>query len=188
MPETSAARRYAEALIEVAEESSAIEAVLTDLQGFDQLLDSHEGILRSALCTPVFSREERTAVLGDLLPKLSLNKLTANFLHVLNHKGRLLIISDITRAYSRLADARAGRVAVRVTTADAMSDAIANEVRAALSKATGKEVVLEAEVDAALIGGMVVRVGGKVYDTSIRTRLQQVKRSLLEAQTPAAAK
>lgn len=188
MPEMSVARRYADALIDVADEAKAAEAVLADLKGFEGLLDANEGVLRTALCTPVFSRDERSGVLGELLPKLKLNPLTANFLQVLNHKGRLPIISDIIRAYAELADERAGRVSVRVTTASEMSKAIEIQVQEALSKSTGKQVVLVPEVDPALIGGMVVRVGGKVYDSSIRTRLQQVKRSLLEAQAPAVAK
>ena len=185
MHEMSVSRRYAEALIEITDDS---EAILADLKGFDGLLDANDGELRNALCTPIFSGDERTNILTALLPKLGLNPLTGNFLQVLNAKGRLTIFSDITRAYSQLADERAGRVTVRVTTAKKMTKTIESDVSKALSKSTGKQVVLQADVDPELIGGMVVRVDGKVYDSSIKTRLQTVKRTLLAAQTPASAK
>lgn len=185
MPDMSVARRYADALIEISEDS---EAILADLKGFDALLDSGEGQLRAALCTPVFSRDERAGILDALLPKLKLNPLTANFLQVLNAKGRLVLFSDIAKAYSELADERAGRLSVRVVTARKMTKAIELDVVKALSQSTGKEVVLQPEVDESLLGGMVVHVGGKVYDSSIKTRLQNVKRTLLANQSPAVAK
>lgn len=188
MPEISVARRYADAMIDVAAEQNAADAIGIDLDGFTKLLDAHDGLLRRTLCTPVFSTEERTAVLQELLPKLGINPLTANFLSLLNDKGRLSAIDAIASAYRDRADEKAGRLSVRVTTAEAMSADIAKEVKAALSKATGKDVVLAADVDPDLIGGMVVRVAGRVYDSSIRTRLQDVRRTLLSAQTPAVAK
>lgn len=188
MPEISVARRYADAMIDVAAEQDVADAVGKDLAGFTALLDEHDGVLRNTLCTPVFSAEERGAVLGELLPKLGINPLSANFLSLLNSKGRLAAIDAITAAYKERADERAGRLTVRVSTAEPMSDAIAKEVQQALSKATGKEVILDASVDADLIGGMVVRVAGRVYDSSIRTRLDDVRNTLLRAQTPADAK
>ena len=187
MPDIRVARRYAEAMIDVAVEQSVADQVGQDLAEFTTLLDAHDGLLRGTLCTPVFSADERTQVLEALLPKLGLHALTGNFLRLVNTKGRLSAIGEITREYTKLADDRSGRVSVRVTTAEPLTQAVADEIRAALGQATGKDVVLDPDVDADLIGGMVVRVGGKVYDTSIRTRLQQVRRALIDAQTPAQA-
>lgn len=188
MPDARVARRYADALIEVAADQGAVDPVGADLKSLIALMDQFDGMLRSALCTPVFSADERSAVLGELLPKLSLHPLSANFLRLLSDKGRMDAIDEIAAEYATLADGRAGRVTVRVTTAEPMSAAVEKDVKEALSKATGMQVVLAPKVDPALIGGMVVHVGGKVYDSSIRTRLQGVRRALLSAQAPAVAK
>ena len=181
MPDTRVANRYAEAMIEVAAEADAIDAVGADLNAFQALLLDNDGLLRRVLCTPQFSGDERSAVLNELLPKLSMNPLTRNLLRLANDKGRLDIIGQIANAYGKLADERAGRIAVHVTTAEPISDAIAQEIKDAMAKTTGKDVVLHTDVDPALIGGMVARVGGKLYDSSIRTRLEALKRSLVNA-------
>ncbi len=187
MPEHSVARRYAEALIDVASEAKAADQVGTDLIAFTALLDAGDGQLRHALCTPLFSSAERSAVIDDLLPKLKLHQLTNNFLQLVNTKGRMAVVGDIAEVYGRLADERAGRIKVFVTTAEPMSDAMAAEVKDAMSKTTGKDVIIEASVDASLIGGMIAKVGGKVYDSSIRSRLAQIKQQLIHAQTVAQA-
>jgi F-type H+-transporting ATPase subunit delta len=93
----------------------------------------------------------------------------------------------IAQAYRAQADERAGRVKVSVTTAEPMSPQIEAEVRTALEASTGKTVTLEAHVDPDLIGGMVARVGGKVYDSSIRTRLLDIRQSLIVSRSPAEA-
>jgi F-type H+-transporting ATPase subunit delta len=182
MPDSRVANRYAEAMIDVAAEQDAVEAVGHDLRAFTELLQANERQLYGALCTPVFSETERTNVLEALVPKLGVQALSGNFLRLINAKGRMSIFSDIATAYTRLADKRAGRIAVQVTTAEPMSDAIAAEVKAALAKSTGKEIILHADVDPELLGGMVARVGGKLYDSSIRTRLQAMGRALIHAQ------
>lgn len=187
MSDILVARRYAEAMIDVATEQDAVEQVGKDLAAFDALLKDHDGQLYSALCTPVFSGKERTDVLEALLPKLGMHALTSNFIQLVNAKSRLYAIGEIAKVYGDIADERAGRVTVRVTTAEAMSDAIAQEVRDAMTKATGKEVILQADVDATLIGGMIARVGGKVYDSSIRSRLRDIERALVANQGPAQA-
>ena len=181
MSDLNVATRYAEALIDVAAEAGAVDAVGADLNQLADLLAAHDGMLRAALCTPVFSADERRGVLAELLPKLSLQTLSNNFVHVLNDKGRLAALEGIARVYADLANERAGRVTVRATTAEPMTDATAAAVRDAMAKATGKQVVLKTEVDPDLLGGIVVRVGGTVYDASLRTRLNDLKHSLLHA-------
>jgi len=187
MSDVSVARRYAVAMIEVASNDNAIDQVGADLHGFNALLDAHDGKLRHTLCTPLFSADERTNVLEALLPKLGLHPLSLNFLKLVNGKGRLPAIGEIAVAYGDLADKRAGRVKVRVTTAEPMSPQIEAEVKAAMEKSTGKTVILATDVDPELIGGMVARVGGKVYDSSVRTRLESIKLTLLNAQNPGQA-
>jgi len=187
MSEVSVARRYAVAMIEVASSDNAVDQVGEDLRGFNSLLDAHDAKLRTTLCTPLFSAAERTEVLDALLPKLGMHKLSVNFIRLVNAKGRLPAIGRIAEMYGDLADEMAGRIKVLVTTAEPMSAQIESEVKAAMEATTGKTVILEADVDAGLIGGMVARVGGKVYDSSVRTRLQSIKQTLLNAQSPGQA-
>ncbi len=187
MPEISVARRYAQAMIDVAAEADAVERIGDDLKRFVTLLDAHDGQLRAAMCTPVFTVEERSAVLDALLPRLDAHPLAASFLRLANDKRRLPIIDDIAATYASLANARAGRVSVTVSTAEPMSPQIELAVKDAMARVTGKEVLLDSSVDASLIGGMVARVGGKVYDSSIRTRLEGIKVALLRSQTPGIA-
>lgn len=180
MHESTVARRYAQALIEVAAEMGAIERVGNELNSFAELLDRDGGDLRRALCTPLFTRDDKSAVLAGLLPRLGIAPLTSNFLLLLNEKGRLASVAEVARRYATLANERAGRVKVEVTTAEPMTPQIEAEVRATMEAATGKQVILVAKVDRSLIGGMVASVNGKVYDSSIRTRLEMLKQSLLQ--------
>lgn len=179
MPVSPVARRYAQAMIEVAAEADAIDAVSNDLQTFVGLLDAQGGELRHALCSPVFTTEERGNVLDALLPRLGLHPLATNLLRLVNDKHRFAQLPDIAEAYVGLADERAGRQLVEVTTAEPMTPQVEAEVRAALAKATGKTVRLKTAVDPSLIGGLVARVGGTVYDSSIRSRLEQLKHNLV---------
>jgi len=187
MSKSSVAKRYAQAMIQVAVEADCVDAVGANLTSFCDVLGAHEGLLRNALYNPVCTIEERRGVLGEILPKLDLNPLTANLLHLVNDKERLPAIEAIADEYHALADELAGRIQVVVSTAEPMSPQIEAEVRAALEKSTGKTVVLESKVDPELIGGLVARVGGKVYDSSIRTRLAAMRSALIDARVPAEA-
>ncbi len=185
--EQGVARRYAQAMVDVAAEAGVVDDVVEQLTSFEEVLQAHEGLLSSALQSPVFTVEERRAVLDEILPKLELGDLTQNLLRLLNDNGRLGILDAITRAYRDLADERAGRVRVVVRSAEPLTEALEAEVKKALEAATGKQVVIEAEVDASLIGGLVARVGSTVYDSSLRTRLQNIKGALLAGASPAQA-
>lgn len=187
MSDHTVARRYANALIEVATEADAIDTVSADLDRFVALLEQPENPLGPALYSPVFTAEERERVLDEVLPRLNLHPMSRNLLKLTNDKGRLPLIASIARAYRDLADARAGRVRVRVATAEPLTPQIETEVRMALERLTGKDVLLETSVDPTLLGGMVARVGSTVYDSSLRTRLQTLKRRLLETQVPGQA-
>jgi len=181
------ARRYAQAMIEIAAEANEVDRVEADLQSLAALLRADDSQLGQALGSPVFTSEERRAVLHEVLPKLGLHHLTNNLVLLLNDNRRFAIFGDIARAYSAHADARAGRARVVVQTAEPLTEALEAEVREALEAATGKTVVVTAEVRPELIGGMVAHVGGTVYDSSIRTRLAQIKDALLGSQLPAQA-
>ncbi|MCB9685390.1 MAG: ATP synthase F1 subunit delta [Alphaproteobacteria bacterium] len=176
------ALRYAQAMVEVADEMpGASEAMARDLDAFMALMDRDGRQLGAALESPVFTVEERRAVLEQLLPKLGLHPLTANLIRLVNDKRRFPQLHDIADAFRDLTDERAGRARVTVQTAQALSPELEGEVRTALEKATGKTLILTTEVRPELIGGLVAKIGDKVYDSSLRTRLDQIKQALLRA-------
>ena len=183
MAHDAVARRYAQALIEIAAESREVDTLGADLQRLVAAFDAHGGMLRRALCSPVFNADECGAVLTELLPRLRLHPLTANLVRLANEKGRLAALPAIAEAYTELADKVAGRQKVEVVTAEPLSPQVEAEVRAALERSTGKTVRLSTRVDPDLIGGMVAKVGGTVYDSSIRNRLEQLKHSLFQQES-----
>lgn len=173
------ARRYAHALADVAAEAGAVEQVGHDLDRFVSVMATAG--LGDALASPVFTSEERRGVLDELLPKLGLHPLAANVLHVVNDKKRFALLSAIALAFRDLADSRAGRARITVQTAAPIDAALADDIRRALERVTRKEVLLTTEVRPELIGGLVAKVGDTVYDSSVRTRLEQLKQSLLQS-------
>lgn len=182
MSDLSVARRYARALLDAASEGDAAERIATDLRAVLDTLSSEGGQLLEALANPVFSVEERQGVLGAVLARLDVHPLTANVLKVVADRGRFGSLPGVLEAYQELLDERAGRVRVQVRTVKPLSDALAERVRAAFATATGKEVVLETSLDPSLLGGLVARSGGRVYDASLRTRLEDLKHRLIHAQ------
>ena len=177
----AAARRYAQALISVAEEIGAVDAVGADLERFVRSGEGDDRRMALVLESPVFTSEERGAILDQVLPKLGLHPLVANLIRLANDKRRMALLPGIAEAYRELADVRAGRQQVTVQTAEPLTPQLEAEVRAALESSTGKRVVLKTEVRPELIGGLVARVGDTVYDSSIRTRLEQMKQALLNS-------
>ncbi len=182
MSDLNVARRYADALIEVASESSSVEAIGKDLQNVENVLMAHDGKLHGFFSSPVFTTEEREAVLLQILPRLGVGNFTQNFLKVVNSNGRFAVLPVIRSEYDKLADVRAGRVRVKVSTAEPLTPQLETEVKAALESSTGKTVIVEHTVDPSLIGGMVARIGGTVYDSSLRTKLQALKAALVVGQ------
>ena len=187
MADRSLARRYATAFIQLATEANLVDQLGDELQSFYKLVSAHDGALFHALSTPVFTIEERRAVLHEVLHRVSLKGLTANLLGLLLEKGRFSNLPLVVETYNDLAHKRANRVVVKVSTAEPLTPQLEAEVRVALEKVTQKTVLLETQVDPSLIGGMVARLGGTVYDASIRNRLLTLREALLQAQEPAQA-
>ncbi len=179
MGDRTIARRYASAFLEVAAERDAVDQLLGDLERLSELALAHDGMLLHALSNPVFLVDERRNVLIEVLKRAKAVSLTRNLAHLMLDKGRLSSLPELVEAFREMADAKAGRARVHVETAEALSSELEDEVRATLHKVTGKTVILEVSVNPALIGGMVARVGGKVYDASVRARLENLRQNLL---------
>ena len=113
------------------------------------------------------------------MPGLALHPHTVNFLRLLLDKDRFAALPGVVREYRALSDAEAGRVRATVTTASELSPAMREAVNSALTQTTGKKVLLESRVDPSLLGGLVAQVGGRVYDASLRTRLERLQLTLV---------
>lgn len=179
MAEAALARRYARALAELGQKHDIVDTLGGDLATFSDILDLGDGQLRAALENPGVTGTQKRAVLDAVLGKLSLHAMSANFLRLIVDKGRFLEFDGMRAAYGRMADELAGRVQAEVRTARALDASMQAEVQAALSKTTGKQVAVTWTVDPALIGGLVAHVGDKVYDASVRARLDAMQRSLI---------
>ncbi len=178
MADGSLARRYAKALVALAVEADALDAVGADLDRFARVMALDDGALRATLTDPSLTLAERKAVLDAVLGRLGLREVVGNFLRLVLDKGRMGAFDDMVRAYGELADERAGRVRAAVITARPIDEALRVAVRDALQGATGRTVLVRYEVDADIIGGMVARVGDVVYDASVAGRLEELSLAL----------
>jgi F-type H+-transporting ATPase subunit delta len=178
MVEGSLARRYAKALLEIGREESQVDRFGDDLLRFSRLIEGTPE-LGNVMSNPVFTQSERRAVLDRCIPGLTLHPHTVNFLRLLLDKDRFAALPAVVREYRALSDAEAGRVRATVTTASELSPAMREAVNRALTQTTGKKVLLESRVDPSLLGGLVAQVGGRVYDASLRTRLERLQLTLV---------
>jgi F-type H+-transporting ATPase subunit delta len=172
--------RYARALIELADEAGAFDAVKADMESLSAVLgDAPE--LRAALSSPIHSAEEKAGVLRALSEKLGLSETSRNFLGVIGRNGRAGDLASAVRAFRKIAAARSGVAAAEVASADALTATQLKELEAALKTALGRDVEIRAEVRPELIGGLVVKVGSRMFDSSLRTKLEGVRRAMKEA-------
>ena len=171
------AKRYAKALIDLAQESGIMEEAGQDLERIAGLFaESHE--LANVFADPTIAPAAKEKVLAQVLEKGGVQDLTMKFIHVVLQKERILGIGAIARAYRELSDQLENKIRARVVSAARLSDAEKNRIKDALSKISGKDVALEVEVDENLLGGVVAYMGSQVYDGSIKNQLNQIKDNL----------
>lgn len=173
----SLARRYARALLDVAAEGEAAEGILGELRQVVELLREHRE-LRLVLTNPSILRRDALQILEAVLDRMEVRPLTRTFLRVVLEAGRAGALEEILRAYEELVDERLGRVRAAVTVAAPLEDAQAGRLAEELRRLTGKEVRLEIRQDPTLLGGMVTRIGSRVYDGSLAGRLTRLRGEL----------
>ena len=173
------AERYANALFELAEEDGALAAVEKDLDAFAELIAESDDLKR-LVRSPVFSADEQTRAVTAILAKAEIGGLVANLVRVTAANRRLFIVPDLITAFKRLAATGRGEVAAEVTSAEPLADRHVAELKAALKSSLGKDVTLSLAVDPALIGGLVVKVGSRMIDGSLRTKLNSLKLAMKE--------
>ncbi len=175
------AGRYANALFELALEHKAVDAVKADLDQFDALIAANPDLAR-LVRSPVFGADEQLKALAAILDKAGIKGLAANFLRVITTNRRLFAVRDMVRAYRALVARHKGEVTAHVTVAEELNDKNVDALKSALKSITGgKDVDLDVKVDPAIIGGLVVKVGSRMVDSSLRTKLNAIKFAMKEA-------
>ena len=174
------AGRYATALFDLARETNTIDAVKADLERFDALVAESADLTR-LVRSPVFSADEQIQALSAVLDKAGIGGLAANFLKLIASNRRLFAVRDMVRAYRDLVAEHKGEATANVTVAEPLKDEHLNALRAALKAVSGKDVDLDVKVDPAIIGGLVVKMGSRMVDASLRTKLNAIRHAMKEA-------
>lgn len=167
-------RRYAKALVQLGAEEGAVPAFNDQLIRFTTLLDKNQE-LSGIFSSPAYGAEAKKQILDDLIVKLGLSLSVANFLRLLLDRSRLVLLPQIAESFGVFADELAGVIRPTLTSGMPLADSQVAEIRAALEKSTGKQVVLKVEVEPSLIGGVVTKIGDKVFDGSVRTQLTRIE-------------
>jgi F-type H+-transporting ATPase subunit delta len=174
------AGRYATALFELARESNAIDAVQADLGRFQALVTDSADLTR-LVRSPVFSAEEQLHALSAVLERAGIGGLTAQFLKRVTTNRRLFAVSDMIRGYRELVAQHKGEATAEITVAEPLKDDHVAALKNALKAVSGKTVELAVKVDPAIIGGLVVKLGSRMVDSSLRTKLNAIKHAMKEA-------
>lgn len=172
------ARRYAKALWELAHQESRLEPVAQELQTFQRVL-ADEARLRSAVLRPWVKATTKRAIVVAVAERLGLSPLVRNFLALVAQRRRLALLPEMLTAYLALVDEQAGRVRARVRSAVALTDAERAAIRDRLGRRLGKTVLLDTEVDGALVGGFVAEVGSRYLDMSVTGQLRALRERII---------
>lgn len=172
--------RYATALFELARDEKSVDAVRADLDRFDAMLaDSAE--LKRLVRSPVFSADVQLKAISAVLDRAGITGVAANFLKVLTTNRRLFAVDEVIRAFRALVAKFRGEATADVTVAEQLNDKNLDALKTALKSVTGKDVALNVKVDPSIIGGLVVKLGSRMVDSSLRTKLNSIKHAMKEA-------
>jgi F-type H+-transporting ATPase subunit delta len=170
----SMAGRYAAALFELAKEERQLPQAEADLAAFRAMLDQSADLHR-LVRSPVISGEDQARALGAIVDKAGFSPLTANFFKLIARNRRLFAVADMIRGFRALLARDRGEVEASVASAHPLSPKQLNALKDALRVQIGKDVQVNTRVDPALLGGLVVKVGSRMIDTSLRTKLNNLK-------------
>lgn len=168
------AGRYASALFELAEEERQLAQVEQDLTSFQQLLDESED-LRRLVRSPVFSSDEQLAAISAVLDRVGIGGLAANFLKLVTRNRRLFAVPDIIKAFRGMCARARGEIEADVASAFPLKDEQMQALKEALKASVGKDVQVRLKVDPSLLGGLVVKIGSRMIDSSLSTKLNSLK-------------
>ena len=181
MPNVSIARRYARALIDVATSSHKPDRIGEQLHALVRVLSGHPA-LNEVMVNPAYARSQRMAILEAVMKAMGgVEPELGNFVRLLVDRNRTGALADIARVYSDLADARAGRIRGRVVSAVPLPPELLRRISEILEAITQRKVVLDVRIDPAILGGVSAQVGSILYDGSLRTQLEELRRTLRRA-------
>ncbi|KIN68606.1 F0F1 ATP synthase subunit delta [Sulfitobacter donghicola] len=176
---TGIAQRYATAVFELAKEAKKVKAVETDLTSLQDLMSSSDNF-RALINSPIYSREEQAGAIAAIAKKMKLSPTMANTLALMAQKRRLFVLPQLVQTLRDIIAEDKGEVIADVTSAKALTKTQADKLAASLKKTTGKTVTLQQTVDESLIGGLIVKVGSKMIDTSVRSKLNSLQNVMKE--------
>jgi F-type H+-transporting ATPase subunit delta len=177
MKNLAIARRYAKALMLIGQQHGQTETYRSELQTVAATLAAN-GQLQQAIVNPLYDSSMRKRVLETLIGKMQLSQVLASFLNLLLEKGRFGFLGHINEFYQKMADELKGVGRATVISASELTGETVERIRQALSKRTGKDVMLEIKQDPDLIGGIVTKIGDLVLDGSVRTQILNMRESL----------
>jgi F-type H+-transporting ATPase subunit delta len=166
--------RYASALFELATEEKATEEVGRQLQAFGSAIEQ-SGDLRRLVRSPVYSSDDQIAALEGVAGELGISGTTLNFLKLAAKNRRLGALPDMIKAYATILNQSRGEIAGEVTSAQPLTEQQLSDLKAALKSSLGSDVALATRVDSSILGGLIVKVGSRMMDNSLKTKLQTLK-------------
>ncbi len=173
------AGRYATALFELALEGNALDAVKADLERFDAMVAENSDLAR-LVRSPVFSADEQIKAITAVLDKAGIGGLATKFLTVLTANRRLFAVRQVIKDFRRLVAHHKGEVTAEVTLAEKPNDTHLAAIKDTLNAVTKKNVLVDVKVDPSIIGGLVVKLGSRMIDSSLRTKLNAIKHAMKE--------
>jgi F-type H+-transporting ATPase subunit delta len=174
------AKRYASALFELAQDTSSLETVEADLKTFrDMLKDSSD--LKRLVVSPVFSAEDQEKAIGAIADAAEMKGLSGNFVRLLARNRRLFVLPGAITGFMDLLAEHRGEVTAEVISARPLSEEHLAELQKSLKASLGKDPAIEATVDPSILGGLIVKIGSRMIDTSIKTKLNSITTRLKEA-------
>lgn len=173
------AERYASSLFALALEEGAVAEVAASLDKFQAMIDESADLQR-LIKSPVFSADEQLGAVSAILDKAVITGIAANFIKVAASNRRLFAVPGMIRSFREIYAAHRGEISADVTAARALTAEQETELKAALKGVTGKDVTINVAIDSAILGGLVVKLGSRQIDTSLRTKLSTLKLSLKE--------
>lgn len=178
MVKGSIGRRWAKALFAIGEEKGTLVGLVREVQRAAEVW-TESAELRTTLVNPLLAASTRFKVWEAIVRRLGVSPMGTNFFKLLFEKGRLSELPSIARELQVLTDQRDNRLRAEVIGAGPVPDAVAQQLRAALQRRTGRAVVITTRQDPSLIGGIVTRIGDLMYDGSIRAQLARIKEGML---------
>jgi F-type H+-transporting ATPase subunit delta len=173
------AERYAKALLDLAEEEKTVDSVDADLDRFAGLIAESSDLAR-LVRSPVFSAEEQEKAVTAVLAKAGITGAAGNFIRLVAAKRRLFVLPSMINAYKAMVAEKKGIVGAEVTLAEQPSPKRLEDIKSALREVAGSEIALDVKINPAIIGGLIVKLGSRMIDASLRSKLNSIRLALKE--------